>query len=462
MAELQCFCGELTKSLDDLVTHTIYFHTVEDKDSIDPRVFDMIETENKNVQTEDEDDDIDENRYAENILKTMDSIVVDMLETRNKEAEIEIEQNEIKAKDNTENLLIREILKAPLDNDELEHSPSIKYESIVLDAEELSSMIYENPNTKLNDMEDSSIFQSPNTNRYLMPINSQNNHICNICQATFTLFHNLNKHKRNSHKESNPFPCNECKISFPTHALQKNHLLIHSGKKPYSCNECGKSFKDNKLFASHSVTHLMCKECKVTFSSLELVKEHMTTHTEKTYFQCLKCTVSFSSKFDLKIHVKKEHETKHVNERKTTHIEMGKSVVQRKSTKMKNNIYLHPKLQGLDHEQMVQNSQRHFVRETIKKGLVETKIRRPLNAFMVFSKKCRNMLAESGLHQKEVSKELGRRWKELGQEEKVPYYLEADRLEREHLRQNPDYIYKPGPKKRKPKSKPQYPSYSQC
>ena len=86
--------------------------------------------------------------------------------------------------------------------------------------------------------------------------------------------------------------------------------------KPYSCNECGKSFKDNKLFASHSVTHLMCKECKVTFSSLELVKEHMTTHTEKTYFQCLKCTVSFSSKFDLKIHVKKEHATKHVNERK--------------------------------------------------------------------------------------------------------------------------------------------------
>ena len=462
MAELQCFCGELTKSLDDLVTHTIYTHTVEDKDSIDPRVFEMIETENLKVKTEDEDEETDENRHAENILKTMDSIVFDMLETRNKQADVEIEHYESKAKDNTENLLIREILKTPLDKDKLTNSPSIKYESTVLDAKELSTMIYENPDALNISMEDYSIVQAPNTNRYLVPINSQNNHICNICQATFTLFHNLNKHKRNSHKEINPFPCDECKISFPTHALQKHHLLMHSGEKPYLCNECGKSFKDNKLFASHSVTHLMCRECKTTFSTLGLVKEHMATHTEKTHFKCHKCTGSFSSQLYLKIHAKKEHATKHANERKISNIETSKSVVQRKSTKVKNNIYLHPKLQGLDHEQMVQNSQRLLGKETTKHVSVETKIRRPLNAFMVFSKKCRNMMAESGVHQKEVSKELGRRWKELGQEEKVPYYLEADRLEKEHLRENPEYIYKPGPKKGKPKKKPQFPSYSEC
>ena len=84
MAPLQCFFGELAKSLDYLVTHTIYSHTVEDKDSIDPRVFDMIETENKSIQTEDEDDESNKNGYAVSILKTMDSIVVDILGARNK------------------------------------------------------------------------------------------------------------------------------------------------------------------------------------------------------------------------------------------------------------------------------------------------------------------------------------------------------------------------------------------
>ena len=57
---------------------------MEDKDSIDPRVFDMIETENESIQTEDEDDESNKYGYAESILKTMDSIVVDMLEARNK------------------------------------------------------------------------------------------------------------------------------------------------------------------------------------------------------------------------------------------------------------------------------------------------------------------------------------------------------------------------------------------
>ena len=129
---------------------------------------------------------------------------------------------------------------------------------------------------------------------------------------------------------------------------------------------------------------------------------------------------------------------------------------------MKNNIYLHPKLKEIEYEEIINSSHDIFSNEITKTVSVETKIKRPLNAFMVFSKKSRRMLAESGLHQQEVSQELGRRWKELGQEEKVPYYLEADRLEKEHLRQNPEYIYKPGPKKGKPKKKPQFPSYSEC
>lgn len=90
--------------------------------------------------------------------------------------------------------------------------------------------------------------------------------------------------------------------------------------------------------------------------------------------------------------------------------------------------------------------------ETTETVPVDMKIKRPLNAYMVFSGQRRRMLSESGLRHSEISKELGRKWKELLQEEKVPYYQEADRLKEEHLRENPDYTYKP---KRKHKTESQ-------
>ena len=358
----------------------------------------------------------------------------------------ECEVVEIKAKNSGENMPAEYILSAPFFKEGLEHPSNIKSEGISLDSEELSSMVYESKDPLKISIEDYSTVHAPNTNRKTI--------ICNICQAKFTLFHNLTKHKRNIHKESNPFSCNECNISFPTHELQKKHLVIHSGKKPFSCNECGKSYKDNKRLVTHSIAHFSCRECTISFSTPGLKKAHMKIHMGKTYFQCPQCSFSFSSELDFKIHVKKGHPIKYANESKIKRIELEKSEMKKTLTasKMKNNIYLHPKLQGIEHKELLDRSHDLLSNKTTKTDSVETKIKRPLNAFMVFSKRSRRMLAESGLHQQKVSQELGRRWKELGQEEKVPYYLEADRLERELLRDNPDYIYKPGPKKRKPKS----------
>lgn len=77
-------------------------------------------------------------------------------------------------------------------------------------------------------------------------------------------------------------------------------------------------------------------------------------------------------------------------------------------------------------------------------------VKRPMNAFMVWSQIERRKIVEENpnMHNAEISKLLGRRWKSLGSEERVPFVEEAERLRLLHMKEYPDYKYKP---KKKPK-----------
>lgn len=78
-------------------------------------------------------------------------------------------------------------------------------------------------------------------------------------------------------------------------------------------------------------------------------------------------------------------------------------------------------------------------------------IKRPMNAFMVWSQLERRKITEvtPDKHNAEISKELGRRWKLLPDEARQPYIDEAERLRILHQKEYPDYKYKP---RKKPKS----------
>ena len=78
-------------------------------------------------------------------------------------------------------------------------------------------------------------------------------------------------------------------------------------------------------------------------------------------------------------------------------------------------------------------------------------IKRPMNAFMVWSQLERRKITEvtPDKHNAEISKELGRRWKLLPDEARQPYIDEAERLRLLHQKEYPDYKYKP---RKKPKS----------
>ena len=73
------------------------------------------------------------------------------------------------------------------------------------------------------------------------------------------------------------------------------------------------------------------------------------------------------------------------------------------------------------------------------------RIKRPMNAFMVFSQLERRKIVQLApeMHNAEISKYLGVRWKRLSEIERRPFVDEAERLKMLHLREYPDYKYKP-------------------
>lgn len=77
-----------------------------------------------------------------------------------------------------------------------------------------------------------------------------------------------------------------------------------------------------------------------------------------------------------------------------------------------------------------------------------------MNPFMVWSQYQRRIICEKtpDLHNTVISKQLGQKWRELSEDEKQPFVVEADKLRKLHSIEYPDYKYRPKKKQQGSKS----------
>ncbi|XP_078405860.1 transcription factor SOX-30-like [Cetorhinus maximus] len=78
-------------------------------------------------------------------------------------------------------------------------------------------------------------------------------------------------------------------------------------------------------------------------------------------------------------------------------------------------------------------------------------IKRPMNAFMVWARIHRPSLAKANpnANNAEISVQLGLEWNKLTEEQKKPYYDEAQKIKEKHREEFPGWVYQPRPGKKK-------------
>lgn len=149
---------------------------------------------------------------------------------------------------------------------------------------------------------------------------------CELCDLTFTLKSNLEKHLRLFHKIPDnkkdkkdvrvrtklSFICSYCGKSLQTRTNLDWHVRIHTNEKPHECDVCNRMFRTPVTLAAHKLIHTnekpySCGICNAAFRQSAHLKTHQLRHQDEKKFSCKICDMSTKFKYNLDTHMRDVH-----------------------------------------------------------------------------------------------------------------------------------------------------------
>ena len=149
-------------------------------------------------------------------------------------------------------------------------------------------------------------------------------HECEICDTTFSLQIQLNKHKDTLHpsatrsEEIKSFSCKICATKFLSKCKLKNHIAkVHEKETSYKCNICESTFMRKQTLDKHvSVVHYgneshKCEICGKIFTQQNNLEIHVSAvHEGEKPYKCNVCSATFAQKAQLEKHRDEIHKEK--------------------------------------------------------------------------------------------------------------------------------------------------------
>ena len=136
---------------------------------------------------------------------------------------------------------------------------------------------------------------------------------CKQCDKTFRAKTSLKKHIESIHDKIK-YDCDQCEFQAKRKEyLHKHKRYVHEGIIDHHCPICSKGFMmsfDVKLHikVNHEGVKQKCDLCQKEFNSKQALKNHILTFHEGKRFDCDLCSYKGSSKQYLKYHLKIRHE----------------------------------------------------------------------------------------------------------------------------------------------------------
>ena len=140
------------------------------------------------------------------------------------------------------------------------------------------------------------------------PDNHVREHKCRMCEKSFRLKRDLNRHTKGVHsfKESKKYKCEQCpssygqKVHLKIHSKRKHSEVIHESPREYACHLCPQTYDQKIQLKIHiKDVHIESLDTQV---EIETNKDF-----EETYLNCDECQNSFATGYDLRVHQESEH-----------------------------------------------------------------------------------------------------------------------------------------------------------